>query len=125
LSFEEKTWEWATTPDDSRGCPIEGLIGDRDDAWRAAVLERLEDVEKWPQVKYVVFVQNVDMTSSMMGAYNVIIAGEGCTWDTPQIEELKENPSRHWVGDLPSQRMYPQWYISREAHLKAKESADG
>jgi hypothetical protein len=119
--FEEKTWKEVTTPNDRGACPIEGEVGKPDEAWRAQVLARLEDVEHWPQVEFIVFVQNIDLCSSRLGEHNAIIAGPGCTWTAQTIEELKENPCKCWYGDLPSQRLYPQWYISRANHFKAKE----
>lgn len=122
--FQERTWEWATTGDHGRGCPIEGGVGNPEEAFRAAVLERLEDVEKFPDVEFVVFVQNVDLSSPRIGTYNVRLAGPGMTWTAETIEELKADPCSHFHGDLPSERLYPQWYISRQAHLETKEKSD-
>ncbi len=124
MPFEEKTWEWATNPEDSGpGCaPIEGYVCGKDDAWRAAVLERLEDTEKWPQVEFIVFAQNADLSSSELGSYNVVLSGAECTWKAEHIAELKVNSNLYWLGgDLPSRRLYPQWYISRESHFKIKD----
>lgn len=124
MAFEEKTWEEVTTPDYRTGkCLIEGGIGPQDDEWRAKVLERLEDTKKWPRVKYVVMLQNEDLCSSKFGAYNVTIAGEGYTWGDDEIADMAENRMKYKSGDLPSTFMYPQWFISREKHLEAKNGA--
>jgi len=120
--FEEKTWEWATTPDDSGFAPIEGKCMERDDDWRAEVLKRLEGTEQFPNCEFIVCVQVIALDSSKLGAHNVVMAGANHTWTAKQIEELKENPNKYWYGDLPSERMYPQWYISREKHLATKGS---
>ena len=120
--FEEKTWQEVTTPDHRGFCPVEGGCSKPDEEWRQKILERLENMAQWPNVHFVVFVQNVDLCSSHLGAYNVIVAGPGNTWTAQTLEELKQNPCSHWYGDLPSTRLYPQWYISRENHLKAKEA---
>jgi hypothetical protein len=122
MAFEEKTWEWAITPEGSSvsdKAPIEGLVGEADPLWRAQILEILEKDEN---IEFLVFVQNIDMCSSQFGAYNVVKAGGNNTWQAEQIEQLKENPTKYWLGDAPSERMYPQWYISRKNHLMKEDT---
>lgn len=120
--FQERTWQWATTPDDNGDAPIDGHLRPVSPGlnWRPRVLERLEDTELWPNVEFIVFVQNMQLDSSGMGGCSMAVAGPGYTWTAETIEDMKKNPMKYHIGDLPSQRMYPQWYISRAAHLKRK-----
>jgi hypothetical protein len=127
MVFREVTWEWATTlakhPDGwtTRNAPIEGGVGEPDEEWRQKVLQRLEDVEQWPRVEFLVFVQNEDLCSSSLGAYNIVLAGPGYTWTAEALEDMVQNRCHYHTGELPSQWLYPQWYISRANHLKLKK----
>ncbi len=113
--LQEKTWAEVTTPDSTDHCPI----GDDNDTFRHAVLSRLEDVEHWPDVQGVIYFLNVDMSSSQLGKASMMPYGPGCTIE--DIEKVKENPMAFFLGDVPSRRQYPQWYISRERHLASKK----
>ena len=119
--FQEKTWEEVTTPDERGFCPVEGECGPPNEARRIQLLNILENVEAYPNVHFLVFVQCQMMDSSHFGSNALVMAGPKHTWTAETIEELKQNPNTHWYGDLPSQRMQPQWFISRESHLKVKE----
>ena len=117
MKFQEVTWQWATTPASVHlhSCPI----GDNED-FRTAVLERLENVEKWPDMEGIIYFQNVDMSSSRLGEASALTYGPNCTYQSDIIAKIEAAPSSVRLGDTPSVFKYPQWYISREAHLKSK-----
>ena len=113
MPITEKTWKEVTTPNE-RG---RALLGDHPE-FRREVLERLEDTNKWPNVLGIVFFENVTLDSSHCGATQVLVYGPGHT--LAAIEPLIANPMQHRLGDLPSTFQYPQWYITRAAHLATK-----
>lgn len=118
MKFQEVTWEWATTPSTEylHVCPI----GDNNEDFRAVVLDRLENVEKWPDVEGIIFFQNVDMSSSHLGESSALTYGAKVTYRADILDKIKADPCSVRLGDTPSVFKYPQWYISREAHLKSK-----
>lgn len=122
MPFQERTWEEVTREGQfgSCRCPIEGEVEDPRPDWRAEILDRLENQERWPNVEFLVFVQCIDMGSSHFGAYNMVLAGPGYAWTAETIARMHAEPLSFWYGDTPSQRMYPRWYLSRARHLKEK-----
>lgn len=116
MPLEEKTWAEVTTPDRNGHC----LIGDDNEKFRRDVLDRLENVERWPTVQGIVYFLNEDFNSSQFGHAGVLPYGPDCT--ITDIEAIKQDPLRFYLHDLPSERQYPQWYISRERHLAARQT---
>lgn len=112
--MREVTWDWACTP--SHGCSLPPI--DRENGqFRRQVLAWLEDVEKHPGVEGVIFFQNVALDSSHLGESTAVMYGPGCTYTAARVEEMKADPMKYFLGDLPSVRMYPQWYVTRAGHL--------
>lgn len=111
----EKTWQEVTTPDPRTGrC----LIGNDNEEFRAACLSRLEDTEKFPTVQGIIYFENVTLDSSRLGEASILPYGPDNT--IKNIEDVKADPMRFFLHDLPSMRQYPQWYITREAHMAWK-----
>lgn len=106
MAFREVTWEEAqadlTDPD-----------------FREAVRIRLENVEEFPDVEGVLFFRNPDMWSSSLGASSILPYGPKNTFKGADVAAMKINAMKYWLNNLPSQRQYPEWYISRKTHLEA------
>lgn len=118
MKFQEVTWEWATNPstDHLTMCPL----GDDNQEFRDSVLERLENVEAWPDVEGIIFFQNVTMDSSHLGESSILIYGPNCTYRADILAKIEANPCSFPLGETPSVFKYAQWYISRAAHLQTK-----
>jgi len=121
MKFREVTWTWAVTEQPpSHRCPIDFQPNSDPSAeFREEILTRLEDDHKWPQVEGVILFENLALDSSSMGQRQVLIYGEGCTYDGRVIGQIMANPmSVKTGGPNPSQWQYPQWYITREKHRR-------
>lgn len=79
---------------------------DRVERQQAELLQKLRAVlERRPGAEAVVLFKNVDMSSSRLGAGQAVAVGEDC--GIPSVEYCED---KH-LGDLPSERMYPQGFV--------------
>jgi hypothetical protein len=117
--FREVTWAWATTPNmiGSRLCPLG--YADEDAAFWEECLARLEDSNRFPHAEGIILFENPDMWSSQHGARTVLPYGPENTIKAEDLPKIAANPMLWKLGEAPSRFEYPQWYISREAHLRA------
>jgi hypothetical protein len=69
-----------------------------------------------------VFFQNMQMDSSAFGDSQVLVYGDECMLTPEMMPGVIADRMTFRLGDLPSRFLYPQWYISRKAHLELKKA---
>ena len=127
--FREVTWEWATAPYDAASSLTP--LGPHDNPeWRAAILDRLENTEKYPSVEGLIFFQDLEISPNPKpDCVQALEYGPHNTFKAEMLPDIATDYMKFRIGNVPSQFRYPQWYISRKAHLAKRpaceEKADG
>lgn len=110
MAVEKKTWEELLKPDP--GVPhstVPLLHGSDDEEYCNAILSIFD---KFPDAAGIVVFADLRVTPDAYGKQSVLPYGPGCE-TVPDLQPVLDEPMRHHLYDLPSQRQYPVYYVER------------